>query len=224
MRATVDQPKYALKKIANGDHDSYITRIATTVRDARYPVAIRFAHEMNGHWYPWSERRSGNKRGDYVRAWRHVHDVFTQVGATNVIWIWSPNILRPVPNVSLKALYPGDDYVDLVGMVGYAVRERTAEAVFGKTLDALAKITDKRVVITETGAQPGPLKTRWIKDFFRWIPMQRNLAAFVWFEFSDTQGGNQDWRFSADPDHAEAFRTGIQALDLAAPPQTAAPE
>lgn len=215
----IDQPKYALRRIADGAHDAYVTRFATAVRDVRYPVAIRFAHEMNGVWYPWSERRSGNQRGEYVQAWRHVHDVFTRLGVTNVIWIWSPNILRPVPNVSLEALYPGDRYVDLVGMVGYAVRERTAEAVFGPTLKSLARFTDKRVVITETGVQPGPLKTGWIRDFFRWLPRQRRLAGFVWFEYSATEGGKQDWRFSADPNDSKAFKAGLKKLRLAAPPR-----
>ena len=59
----------------------YITRFATAIRDQSWPVAIRFAHEMNGNWYPWSESRSGNRPGDYVQAWRHVHDIFTRVGA-----------------------------------------------------------------------------------------------------------------------------------------------
>lgn len=216
--ATVNQPKYALKRIAGGAHDTYITKVATTLRDARYPVGIRFAHEMNGNWYPWSESRSGNRKGDYVKAWRHVHDIFKTVGAENVLWIWSPNIIRAVPNVSLSALYPGDEYVDWAGTVGYAVRERAAGAVFEPTLKALAKVTDKPVLITETGVQPGPLKTGWIEDFFPWLAKQRNLVGFVWFEYSSTNGGNQDWRFSAKPENAKAFKTGLRSLNLATPP------
>ena len=131
-----DQPEYALARIIAGEFDDYLTTVATGIRDQRYPVVIRFAHEMNGHWYPWSEQRSGNQPGEFVRAWRHVHDVFDRVGATNVVWVWSPNILRPVPTVSLADLYPGDEYVDWVGLVGYAVGEATAAEVFEESGDS----------------------------------------------------------------------------------------
>jgi len=218
-KAGENQPKYALSKIASGKHDAYITQFAETVRDQGYPVGLRFAHEMNGHWYPWSERRSGNEKGDYVKAWRHVHDTFQKVGATNVIWIWSPNILRPVPNVSLKALYPGDKYVDWAAMVGYAVQESTAAAVFEPTIRAIARFTDKPILITETGAQPSSRKTRWITDFFSWLREQENLVGFIWFEFSVEQGGTADWRFSADTRYAKAFRQGMSTVPLAPPPQ-----
>ena len=211
------QPAFALSRIINGEFDAYLRRFAAGVRDQNWPVAIRLAHEMNGHWYPWSEGRSGNKPGEYVRAWRHVHDMFREVGAANVIWIWSPNILRPVPNVSLEALYPGDAYVDWLGVVGYGARERTAGAVFDPTLRAMARFTSKAVLITETGAQPSPRKADWIRDFFRWLPQRPQVIGFIWFEYSVAQGGNQDWRFSVDRDTAEAFRRGVRSITLAPP-------
>jgi hypothetical protein len=79
------KPDFALATITAGKFDAYLTEYATAVRDFGAPVAIRFAHEMNGTWYPWCEKVNGNKPGDYVRAWRHVHDVFAKAGAQNVI-------------------------------------------------------------------------------------------------------------------------------------------
>lgn len=212
------QRKYALSNIIDGDFDPYITRFAAAVRNARWPVAIRLAHEMNGHWYPWSESRSGNSKGEYVKAWRHIHDIFTRVGATNVIWVWSPNILRPVPDVDLAPLFPGDRYVDWAGMVGYAARETTAAAVFRPTLDKIREFTRKPVVITETGARPGPRKTIWIRDFFRWLPTRPDVIGFVWFEYSEAQGGNADWRFTATPAATRAFRAGLDGVRLTPSP------
>lgn len=217
-KESTNQPAYALAKITNGDFDPYIVRFATAVRDMRWPIAIRFAHEMNGHWYPWSEQQSGNQLGDYVKAWRHVHDTFAAVGATNVIWIWSPNILRPVHKVSLVALYPGDAYVDWIGMVGYAKTEHTAAEVFDETLTALAKVARKPVVITETGAQPGSHKAKWIKDFFGWLPKHPNVIGFIWFEFNTADGGSSDWRFTSTIGSSRAFREGLLATQLAPPP------
>ena len=33
---------------------------------------------MNGWWWPWSEQLNGNNPGEFVAAWRHVHDIFVQ--------------------------------------------------------------------------------------------------------------------------------------------------
>ena len=38
----------------------------------------------------------GDGPGKYVRAWRHVHDVFEAEGADNVVWVWCP-LVTDVP-------------------------------------------------------------------------------------------------------------------------------
>jgi hypothetical protein len=212
-----NQPAFALRRIISGDYDTYIVRFARGIRDQRWPVALRFAHEMNGNWYPWSESRSGNRPGEYVQAWRHVHDIFTRVGATNVIWVWSPNIIRPVPQVNLTALYPGDSYVDWVGMVGYDARELTAGEVFDPTIARIRMFTHKPLVITETGAGPSPWKAAWTTSLFYWLRKHPDVVGFVWFELSRSDGGVADWRFSADPRTQQAFHDGIVESNLAPP-------
>jgi len=211
------QPAFALRRITSGAYDAYIARFARGIRDQRWPVVLRFAHEMNGHWYPWSERRSGNRPGEYVQAWRHVHDIFTRVSATNVIWVWSPNIIRPVPLVSLGHLYPGDSYVDWAGIVGYGAGERTAGEVFDPTIARIRTFTHKPLIITETGAEPGPTKATWTASLFPWLRRHRDVVGFTWFELSPAQGGTADWRFSADPRTQRAFHDGIVQSNLAPP-------
>jgi hypothetical protein len=218
LKAGESQPTYSLARIAGGAFDAYITKFATAVKDERWPVVIRFAHEMNGNWYPWSEKRSGNHAGEYVKAWRHVHDVFAKVGATNVIWVWSPNIIRPVPRVSLSALYPGDAYVDWVGTVGYAVDETTAGQVFDPTLTLIRKFTKKPMLITETGAQPGPKKAPWTTSLFPWLRQHRDVVGFIWFELSKNDGASADWRFMADAKTQRAFHDGIVTSQMATLP------
>ncbi|MFB8397463.1 glycoside hydrolase family 26 protein [Streptomyces yangpuensis] len=213
-KAGLDQPAYSLASIAAGEHDAYISRFAKGIGDHKWPVALRFAHEMNGNWYPWSEQRSGNKPGDYVKAWQHIHQLFEAAGAENVIWVWSPNILRPVPKVSLQALYPGKEYVDWVGLVGYAAEEKNAAQVFDPTLEALRKFAAHPVLITETGARPGPLKAPWTADFFTWLDKVPDVIGFIWFERSENEGGGADWRFSTDPATTQSFRTGLSGIDL----------
>ena len=86
------QPAFSLGRIIDGSFDWYIRRWATGARDWGHPFFLRFDHEMNGDWFTWSEGVNGNTAGQFVAAWRHVHDVFESVGASNVTWVWSPII------------------------------------------------------------------------------------------------------------------------------------
>lgn len=212
------QKAYALSRITAGKYDGYITRFARAMRDMRWPIALRFGHEMNGNWYPWSESKSGNSKGQYVPAWRHVHDIFTSVGADNVIWVWSPNIIRPAPDVSLRDLYPGDRYVDWVGIVGYEAEEEVTPAeTFEPTLRRLRAFTDKKVLITETGAGPGKNQAGWTSDLFTWLSQHDGIVGFVWFEYNKESTGTNDWRFTAVPDTLHAFQSGIERIRIARP-------
>ncbi|MFC1417112.1 glycoside hydrolase family 26 protein [Streptacidiphilus cavernicola] len=217
-----NQPAYSLSRIAGGAFDGYIKAFAAAVKAEGQPVVIRFAHEMNGSWYPWSEGNSGNRPGDYVKAWRHVHDLFARAGATNVIWLWSPNIVRGSETTGFASLYPGADYVDWVGLDAYALGEKTAGAVLDHSLALLHAITDKPVLISETAAEPGPEKAPWTADLFRWLKLHQDVIGFVWFEHTPTDGGKYDYRFTADPATERAFRKGLASLHLVHWPITAA--
>ncbi|HEY3501548.1 MAG TPA: glycosyl hydrolase [Actinocatenispora sp.] len=218
LQGGTSQPAYGLEKIVDGGYDGYVTRFATAVKQQKWPIVLRFGHEMNGNWYPWSESKSGNKAGDYVKAWRHVHDIFTKVGATNVIWVWSPNIVRPVPSTSLHPLYPGDRYVDWIGMVGYAADEETrASQTFEETILRLRTFTHKKILITETGAGPGKNQAKWTTAFFNWLTGRDDVVGFVWFEYNKESTGTKDWRFTVNSDTLDAFRTGVHKIRVARP-------
>src|SRR5436190_3670193 len=88
MPFNVNDPNFQLADIINGSHDSYIRAFATKARDWGHPFFLRFDWEMNGNWFPWGEQANGNSPGEYVAAWRHVHDIFTSLGATNASWVW----------------------------------------------------------------------------------------------------------------------------------------
>src|SRR4051794_1955704 len=147
--------KPGLDKIADGSQDTYIKKYADSVRKTNVPVAISFGHEMNGNWYTWGTKDTTPET--FVKAWRHIHDVFQEVGATNVIWVWSPNVINPVPSVKLKPYWPGDAYVDWVGIVGYWAQTgaHTFDTLYGPTRSQVEQFTDKPVLISETSAEPG---------------------------------------------------------------------
>jgi mannan endo-1,4-beta-mannosidase len=204
------QPAFRLAKIAGGDYDGFLTEWANGIKDLGYPVAIRFAHEMNGYWYPWCESANGNQAGDYVKAWRHVHDLFERAGAGNAIWVWSPNVVYENAT-PLATLYPGDSYVDWVGLSGYygtAGMEtyQTFDQIFRPTLSEIKGISHRPVVVTETAATDAQgRKADWITDLLQSLPKHPEIIGFLWYESVK----ETDWRIAASPAAGAAFAQGV---------------
>lgn len=204
----VGQPK--LDDITNGTWDVYLDQWANAAKATGQPLVIRFAPEMNGNWYTWAENQYGNGPGDYIAAWRHVHDRFTAAGADNVIWLWSPNRVdyQPTP---LSTVYPGDQYVDWVGMSAY-YRSTTGapdfNTTFAQTLAALRAVSDKPIFISETGADSGNSANdvTWTQNFFNGLAAQPDVIGFSWFNEPKT---NNDWRLQRDALVFAAFAAGV---------------
>ncbi len=171
--STVNDPAYSLANIYNGNFDTYITQFATDAKAWGHPFFLRFAHEMNGTWYSWSEKENGNSPGDYIKAWRHVHDIFTQNGVTNATWVWCPNI-DSKNQIQIDGLYPGSSYVDWVAMDGYNFGTvngntwQTFSQVFTSTYHHLLNLApDKPLMIAETASEEtGGDKAGWLTDAF----------------------------------------------------------
>ncbi|MEU9739065.1 glycosyl hydrolase [Micromonospora chersina] len=211
LRST--QPRYRLSRIVDGHFDSYLRSWAEGVKSLGYPVAIRFAHEMNGDWYPWCEKANGNRPGEYVEAWRHVHDVFEEAGATNVIWVWSPNARWNKTTAHLSGFYPGDDYVDWVGTTGYYgtgtwSTYSSFDAIFGPTIAEIRTFSRRPLVVTETGAtDAGGRKAQWIRETFGALPKHRDVIGLIWFEVDK----ELDWRIAGSPAASAAFAQSVAA-------------
>lgn len=182
-----DQPEYNLANIANGNFDSYIRSWANGLSAYQKPVLLRFAHEMNNPVYPWSIGVNGNTPDQYVAAWRHVHDIFAAAGATNVQWIWSPNVWwEGQPDI--EPMYPGDGYVDWVAMDGYNYVAwggwKSFSQIFGPTYQKLTALTSKPVMVAEVASdETGGSKADWITSMYtNEIPAQfPRIKAVVWF-------------------------------------------
>jgi cellulose synthase (UDP-forming) len=218
------QSKYTLASILRGDHDAYISDWARTLEAFGKPVMLRFAQEMNGTWYPWSERRNGNHRGEFVQVWRYLHDRFEALGATNVQWVWSPVARQLDPSE-----YPGDRYVDVVGLSGFnggAALDwtgwRSFAQIFRGSLQTLAGMAPlKPVQISEvSSAEDGGDKARWITDMFAELKRHPTVKSMLWFDLRK----QTDWRVDSSPAAAEAFAAGAAARDEPAPPALQPPD
>ncbi len=224
---------YSLSSIIDGTHDRYLRRFAGDVVREGLPVSLRFGHEMNGSWYGWSAGRAdyNNTPAKYVAAWRHVWQVFDDVGATDeVIWLWSPgraDNLRPSATNGLTTLgedYPGDAYVDWVGASVYLRTSSTGPsyaASFAKTVTALEAVTDKPIFFAETaaaqtdlGVDRTDLKVAWIENVLGHFASDRRVVGFLWFNNVAATVINgvevtNDWRFDATETTRNAFRRVI---------------
>jgi hypothetical protein len=213
-----EQPEYRLNRIAAGDFDDYIAQWARDLAGSGREIVLRFAHEPNGDWYPWSERVNGNAAGDYPRAWRHVHDVFREAGTQNVKWMWSPNV-QIEGSTPLTELWPGSDYVDLIGIDGYnwgtsqtGKTWQTPDQVFAATVNEVRQITDKPLIISEVAsAEAGGNKAEWIDQFGRFLNENPQIEGFVWFDYNK----EADWRVDSSPASRDAFQRLVAGLPQA---------
>ena len=117
---------------------------------------------MNGKWFWW-----GNK-SNFKGLWKMMYKRYTAYHhLNNLIWVWSPNIGRPISDY-----YPGDKYVDIVGLDGYTGGQRNWDnnATLQRDMDEITSLSKNRIIsFAELG---------WLPDM-DWLETQR--PEFVWF-------------------------------------------
>lgn len=211
-----DPNKNGMAAIASGAYDFYIKQWALHAKDFGHNILIRLGHEMNDPYrYPWGPQN--NKPKDYIAMWRHVVNVFRNLGVKNVIWIWSP---QPA-YLQYHKYYPGDKYVDWVGVE--ALNYGTAapwskwysfKEIFGNFYKRL-NVFNKPIMVTEMGClDVGGNKTKWYKKAFTDLPEKYpNLKAIVLFNNNNdytTLNKSLDWRISNDTLVCRAITTAIK--------------
>jgi hypothetical protein len=105
----------SLKQGADGAYDGHFRQLAADlVAKGQANAILRLGWEFNGDWYKWEAAADPPAFAAY---WRHVVDVIRSVPGTDRLrFDWNPAIgPADVPEGS----YPGDDYVDIVGMDVY---------------------------------------------------------------------------------------------------------
>ncbi|MCA1553634.1 MAG: glycoside hydrolase family 26 protein, partial [Chloroflexi bacterium] len=222
------QPEFKLTSITSGTHDGYIRSWAQAAKAWGKPFFLRFDHEMNGYWgYPWIVQKNGNQPADFAPMWRHVRDLFTQEGVSNVSWVWCPNI-EDNQTTPLGSLYPGDAYVDWTCLDGYNWAQTQPDdwRSFTETFTGnawrpynsyqavLNLAPNKPMMIGETATNEftgdgGVKKAEWIRnllatEFPNTFPKVR---AFMWWNI--WVAGNPPFPLDSSQAATDAFKTGI---------------
>ena len=203
--ANQNSPTYARhKNITRGDHDAYIRDYARDVKAFGDEVLIRFAHEVNSNFFPWSASKHDNSAGTFKNMWRHVHGIFEDEGVTNAKWIWS--LAKEICSGGCNPFtvyYPGNAYVDVMGFTGYNWGAARNWASMWKTYKRpminLMEISNKPIIAAETGSNRlGGDKPAWIRDGFREVyDAWPQLRGIVWTDVDLRASGHPDWRIAS---------------------------
>lgn len=210
---------FQLSDILAGTYDDYIREFAAAAARWKHPFFLRFNWEMNGKWFPWSEGVNGNRRGEFVAAWRRVHDIFASAGAHNATWVWCPYANPQRRFQRLKRVYPGHAYADWTCMDGYNWARNPVNPapwmsfakIFDRTYRQIVKrIAPRKPMLLAEFASNGPprAKAAWIRNMFRLLPARYpRIRGLIWFNQIDR---GVDWPLESAPVAARAFGRGIR--------------
>ena len=198
----IDSDRLSLRDVADGSQDGALASYARELAAINYPVAIDFDHEFNGPWFDWGYKYQ--TATEFVAAWRHIVSVFRINGATQVKWVWNPNV-NYNDTTALRPWYPGDAYVTLVGLDGYFTSpSSTFHSVFDPTLLQVRQFTSRPILIVETGANPSSKRPRAIASLFAGASNTPGIVGLIWFDYKKYAG--HDWYIDNDPAALAAFR------------------
>ena len=133
--------------------------------------------------------------------------IFHAAGATNVVWVWCPNAVDQPAEIAphWTQYYPGDGYVDWVGVDGYShggTADRTPLSLFMGIYNDYH--TKKPIMIAETAALE-PRKQQWITSLRQTLKRLPDIGAVIWFDQNNAARG-WDWRITTTPAALTAFK------------------
>ncbi len=125
----VPEPTFTLQHIIEGTFDADLMQWANDAKAFGSPLLVEFGTEMNGEWFNWNAVYNGKENGGllFQNAYRHIIDLFRAVGVKNITWFFHVNAYS-YPQTSwntIQKYYPGDDYIDWLGVSIYGSLETT---------------------------------------------------------------------------------------------------
>lgn len=208
-----------LQAVAEGKQDSVIESWALKAKNFGGEILYRPWWEANGTWFAWG------RNVYYIAAWRRLYEKVKLI-APNVKFVYSPNTMWD--EASDPALqFPGEAYVDWVGMDGYNAGPlkntswKTATQVFKPTYDKLRELAPNKPIMvaetasTEQGAPAGTSKAAWITDFLGPVLQEQmpQIKAIVWFNWPISEEGKppRDWPIESSAAAQAAFKSAISS-------------
>jgi hypothetical protein len=229
-------PQYSLQNIIDGKFDLDIHQYARDAKGFGTPLLIEFGTEVNGNWFPWSASFNGAgvtyEYGDpdipdgperFRDAYRHIIEIFWEERADNVTFFFHVDANSEPKDEwnNMKAYYPGDDYIDWIGISVYGAQQPGDEWIeFQSVLDdAIMEFThislNKPLAILEFGTIDGTesnSKSQWIKNALNYITSDkypRIKAISYWHSIWGSEGDFSNMRIDSCPECLEIYKNII---------------
>ncbi len=195
------------RKIIAGNYDALIRARAEAVKRLGRPILMQFRHEMDRPNVQWAVHGPKN----YIAAWDHIRAIFTEVGATNVGWVWCPTGWG-FGDGRAEPFYPGNNEVDWVCADVYSITIRQPLQESAQPFLKWAKTTRKPVLIGEFAVNGTPSAwPTWLLAAGELARVDRQIKGMAYFDANgaDSQGRPfQYWLGANEP----ALRTFHQML------------
>ncbi|MDF7818614.1 glycosyl hydrolase [Runella sp. MFBS21] len=155
------------------------------------PMIFRPFHEFDGGWFWWGKPHCS--REDFMDVWHFtVSYLRDTLGVHNFIYAFSPDNKFTTEEMFLER-YPGDDWVDMVGMDNYGDFGRDGKYNLTAGIQKLKIVSDyaqkahKLAAFTETGLESIPNTTWWTETLLKALKTEKMRLAYVLVWRNDTR-------------------------------------
>lgn len=210
------EPRGGLGEVKH--NDAYLINLAKYMENHKCNFILRFAGEMNDVTSLWYNPDPNV----FIEKFRIVADIF-HTYAPSVPVVWAPNFYPPD---TIDDYYPGDNYVDYVGISSYQMHSYVTDPLgkgvdrsrWSNQLDTIYSLYShkKPIIIVEGGAScmdydtwadVTPYAARQIKDFYTYLPIKYPNVKMCFLFSSDRE--RQKFALSNNPDYCAAYREAI---------------
>ncbi|SKB74995.1 glycoside hydrolase family 26 protein [Dyadobacter psychrophilus] len=189
---SVSKASMALIKPGGSHHEKY-KQILKTLADfansvkgkdgTLAPMIFRPYHEFDGDWFWWGKGHTS--RQDFIDVWRFtVSYLRDSLNVHNFIYAFSPDN-KFTTEAEFLERYPGNEWVDMVGMDNYGDFGRDGKYNLEAGLKKLkiisdyGKKADKLAAFTETGLESIPNPTWWTETLLKTLKAEKLQLAYV---------------------------------------------
>lgn len=195
LQTTATEGRNMVYEVLDGNYDDYLHAYAKEVAEFGHPVLFRPFNEMNGDWCAYSAYNTSRDTEIFKELYKYVFNIFAEAGADNVIWVWNPNE-KSFPDFKWNSevlYYPGDKYVDVVGLTGYNTGTyyegetwRSFREIYDPLYERAIALYDKPLMITEFACSSvGGSKEQWVADMFASMSAYPSIKAAIWWDGRD---------------------------------------
>jgi hypothetical protein len=245
---------FSMDSLVDGEWDPQLRRwctdAAAAIADLDTPLLAEFGTEVNGDWFPWNGRWNGGGAtagyGDpgepdgperFRDAYRHLVELCRDEGATSITWFFHIDVGSSPSaawNSDYANYYPGDDYVDWIGISDYGkLKPREPSHSFAARLDRryediTALSSSKPIAVLEYGhaeARRPARKAKWIRRAIHAVAAGRwpRIAALsYWHEaWHNGDGSLSDLHIDSSKRSLRAYRHAVHARRFSSKPSFA---